>query len=70
MGTAFDCFDPKARTASPLLTPQQGKNRQFLKEILEQSGFKNYPGEWWHFAFTGAHYNRVYDFPIRPRPEH
>ncbi|MGA7324976.1 MAG: M15 family metallopeptidase [Rhodomicrobium sp.] len=70
MGTAFDCFDPKARTDSALITRQQRKNRRILKEILERSGFKNYPGEWWHFALSDARDSRVYDFPIKPRPEH
>ncbi len=51
MGTAFDCFDPKANTASPLATPEQRKARLLLKSIMERAGFVNYPREWWHFSF-------------------
>lgn len=67
MGTAFDCFDPKANTDSPLATPVQQKSRTTLKIILESAGFKNYAGEWWHFTFMGAKGGGQYDFPIKPR---
>ncbi len=67
MGTAFDCFDPKANTDSSLATPAQRKNRGLLRRIMESSGFKNYPAEWWHFSYGGAGLRR-YDFAIEPRP--
>jgi zinc D-Ala-D-Ala dipeptidase len=70
MGTAFDCFDPKANTASPLVTPEQRKNRDALKKIMEAAGFKNYAAEWWHFSYGAEKGARRYDFPIEPRPEH
>ncbi len=70
MGTAFDCFDPKANTASPLVTPEQRKNRETLKKIMEAAGFKNYGAEWWHFSYGAEKGARRYDFPIEPRPEH
>jgi zinc D-Ala-D-Ala dipeptidase len=68
MGTSFDCFDPKASTASALASPEQRKNRALLRGILESAGFKNYPGEWWHFAYGAARDKRHYDFPVSPRP--
>jgi D-alanyl-D-alanine dipeptidase len=68
MGTAFDCFDPNASTASPLVTPEQHKARMLLKSILEGAGFKNYAGEWWHFAFYGDKDRQRYDFPVRAKP--
>lgn len=69
MGTAFDCFDPKANTASHLLTPEQRKDRTLLTGILEGAGFKNYAGEWLHFSYAAACGSR-YDFAIEPRPGH
>ena len=66
MGTAFDCFDTKANTASPQATPAQRKNRELLLSILEGAGFKNYAAEWWHFSYPGG--SQRYDFPIEPRP--
>jgi D-alanyl-D-alanine dipeptidase len=68
MGTAFDCFDPKANTASPLASPEQRKNRELLKSILERAGFQNYAREWWHYTYKSARDKRRYDFPIEPRP--
>jgi D-alanyl-D-alanine dipeptidase len=68
MGTGFDCFDPRANTASHLVPPDARKNRALLKSILEAAGFKNYAGEWWHFTYGGAGGPRHYDFPVRPRP--
>jgi zinc D-Ala-D-Ala dipeptidase len=68
MGTSFDCFDPKAGTASLLLSAGERKNRALLASILESAGFKNYAGEWWHFAYDAAGGKRPHDFPVRARP--
>ncbi len=70
MGTAFDCFDPKANTASSMVTPEQRNNREALKKIMEGEGFKGYAAEWWHFSYPAANGKQRYDFPIEPRPEH
>ncbi len=67
MGTAFDCFDPRANTASAAVTAKQHKHRELLLSILEGAGFKNYSAEWWHYSYPGAG-RRSYDFPIRPYP--
>ena len=67
MGTAFDCFDAKANTASPQATPAERKNRGLLLRIVEGAGFKNYAAEWWHFLYPGGGGQR-YDFAIEPRP--
>jgi D-alanyl-D-alanine dipeptidase len=67
MGTSFDCFDPKANTASPRITPAERKNRGLLLSIVEGAGFKNYAAEWWHFLYPGGG-RRRYDFAIAPRP--
>ena len=69
MGTGFDCFDPKANTYAPDLTPDQRRNRELLLEVMSRHGFKNYPKEIWHYTFQPEPYpNTYFDFPIRPRP--
>jgi zinc D-Ala-D-Ala dipeptidase len=68
MGTAFDCFDPKANTDSPSITPEERKNRQALRGIMEGAGFKNYAAEWWHFSYPAGGGEQQYDFPIEPQP--
>jgi D-alanyl-D-alanine dipeptidase len=69
MGAGFDCFDPKANTEAPNLTPEQRRNRELLLEVMSRHGFKNYPKEIWHYRFQPEPYPDTYfDFPIRPRP--
>jgi zinc D-Ala-D-Ala dipeptidase len=68
MGTSFDCFDPKANTDAPGLTPDQERNRKLLLDVMSRHGFKNYPKEIWHFTFEPEPYPETYfDFPILPR---
>jgi zinc D-Ala-D-Ala dipeptidase len=54
MGTGFDCFDGLSATNSAGITPPQKKLRGALYEAMAKHGFRNYPGEWWHFALGGA----------------
>lgn len=56
MGTDFDDFrdlaQPKLEEELLVrgeLTPQQYDNRLLLRELLEASGFRVLPHEWWHF---------------------
>ena len=69
MGTSFDCFDPKNGTDSLEISPEQRQWRMALVTAMEQNGFKNYAGEWWHFTYTmqGIAELKYYDFPILPR---
>jgi D-alanyl-D-alanine dipeptidase len=68
MGTGFDCFDPKANTDAPGLTPEQRSNRQLLLDTMSRYGFKNYAKEIWHYTYEPEPYPETYfDFPIEPR---
>ncbi|MGE5261199.1 MAG: M15 family metallopeptidase [Actinomycetota bacterium] len=68
MGTGFDCFDPKANTDAPGLTPEQRSNRQLLLDVMSRHGFKNYAKEIWHYTYEPEPYpNTIFDFPIEPR---
>jgi D-alanyl-D-alanine dipeptidase len=68
MGTGFDCFDPKANTDAPGLTPDQERNRKLLLDVMSRHGFKNYPKEIWHFTFEPEPYPDTYfSFPILRR---
>ncbi len=70
MGTSFDCFDVKANTVTPGLTPEENENRTRLLEAMSAHGFKNYAPEWWHYTFEPEPYAGTYfDFPIRPRAD-
>lgn len=66
MGTTFDCFDERSNTVNEKIESQARANRLLLKSVMEQSGFKNYDKEWWHYTlvnepFPDTYFNR----PIR-----
>lgn len=68
MGTGFDCFDAKANTGTPGLTPEQRANREKLLAVMQRHGFKNYEKEWWHYTLANEPYpDTIFDFPILPR---
>jgi D-alanyl-D-alanine dipeptidase len=56
MGTPFDFFGEEAQPAKEKemlkhgkLTQTQIDNRQLLRSVMNQAGFKTYQREWWHF---------------------
>lgn len=54
MGTDFDSFDITAQTGYFRDDPQMSDvhaNRSLLYTVMNNSGFTNYPEEWWHFDF-------------------
>jgi zinc D-Ala-D-Ala dipeptidase len=66
MGTNFDFFDPVAHTDSPQANAAQHHNRQRLRAAMEQTGFRNYPLEWWHYTLAPEPEPTVfYDFVIQ-----
>jgi zinc D-Ala-D-Ala dipeptidase len=68
MGTSFDCFDVKANTIVPGLTPEERRNRALLADAMHDQGFKSYDKEWWHFTLANEPYpDTIFDFPILPR---
>lgn len=69
MGTAYDCFDPRAHTLDPRITGRPRRNRLLLKRTLGGAGFEDYANEWWHFTLANERYPATYfDFPVaRPR---
>ena len=65
MGTAYDCFDPRANTLDPRITGKPRRNRLLLKRTLEDAGFEDYANEWWHFTLSSERYPSTYfDFPV------
>lgn len=66
MGSGFDCFDPVSATASPDVSAQARANRALLFDAMKAAGFRNYAGEWWHFALKGESLPKQrFDFPVR-----
>jgi zinc D-Ala-D-Ala dipeptidase len=68
MGTAYDCFDPRAHTLDPRIKGRAHRNRLLLRDTLDAAGFDDYANEWWHFTLRGERYpDRYFDFPVARR---
>lgn len=66
MGTHFDLFDPRAHTDAKSVTTAQHANRELLLKAMAAQGFKNYPGEWWHYTLVMHPQPKVlYNVPVR-----
>ena len=51
MGTSYLEHDEKTATHSKRISKEQHRNRRILLDAMEEAGFANYPGEWWHFCY-------------------
>jgi D-alanyl-D-alanine dipeptidase len=40
-----------AATYDPKISKEARRNRRLLLEVMEEVGFTNYAGEWWHFSY-------------------
>lgn len=66
MGTGFDCFHALSHAENPQLSPQQRRNRQLLRTLMEKHGFRHYAKEWWHFTLIDEPFRNTYfDFVVQ-----
>lgn len=56
MGTPFDFFGAQAHIDYKDLPTPVLQNRKYLRETLQQYGFKPLSSEWWHFSFKAKEY--------------
>lgn len=65
-GTGFDCFDEASKTASGSITIAATENRKRLVDLMTRHGFRNYPGEWWHFTLMAEPFKeKRFDLEVR-----
>jgi len=65
MGGDHDLMDPVSHHGAPGITLAEARNRQFLCSIMEDSGFRRFDHEWWHYTLNDEPYPDTYfDFPI------
>lgn len=50
MPTPFDSFSDTAHHSFTALPPDQLRNRELLKSVMEHFGFKALSTEWWHYS--------------------
>ena len=65
MGSGFDFFGPISHHGTDLITAEQEKNRNILRDAMLASGFELYHEEWWHYILQDEPYPDTYfDFPV------
>jgi D-alanyl-D-alanine dipeptidase len=65
MGSSFDLFHPASHHDSALVSDEQTKLRNMLRDIMKAQGFKEYKEEWWHYILANEPYPDTYfDFIV------
>jgi D-alanyl-D-alanine dipeptidase len=65
MGGHHDLMDAVSHHDSVGVGRAEAANRRVLRSIMEASGFRAYPCEWWHYTLEPEPYPDTYfDFPI------
>ena len=60
MGGTFDYFGYRSYPDYPNLTEQQKQNRQLLRSVMINHGFRGIDTEWWHFKLNNEPYPTTY----------
>jgi D-alanyl-D-alanine dipeptidase len=65
MGGRHDLMDERSHHGAPGISAREARNRHTLCSIMEQSGFRRYDREWWHYSLRNEPYPDTYfDFVI------
>lgn len=66
MGSRFDFFGPISHHGTALISVQQTRNRETLRQAMLRHGFEPYSAEWWHYTLKAEPYPQTYfDFPLQ-----
>jgi len=66
MGSGFDFFGKISNHGTDLITEEQEKNRNILRDVMVEAGFEVYHEEWWHYKLKEEPYPDTYfDFPVK-----
>jgi D-alanyl-D-alanine dipeptidase len=65
MGGDHDLLDAISHHGAEGIPEVEARNRQYLRSVMEASGFSSYDREWWHYTLKDEPYPDTYfDFPI------
>jgi D-alanyl-D-alanine dipeptidase len=65
MPTGYDNFSDSAHHGFSGLSEQAAKNRDLLKQVMEQYGFRALSTEWWHYSLPNGTNYPVIDLNFR-----
>ncbi|RRR82712.1 D-Ala-D-Ala dipeptidase VanX [Streptomyces sp. RP5T] len=69
MGGGHDLMDPASHHGATGIDQAERRNRERLRSIMEDCGFRSYDCEWWHYTLKREPYPDTYfDFPIGRPP--
>ncbi len=60
MGSPFDFFGDISHHDSPLVNEEQTNNRNVLRQVMINHGFKPYANEWWHYTLIDEPFPDTY----------
>jgi D-alanyl-D-alanine dipeptidase len=65
MGGDHDLMDSLSHHGAAEISPVESRNREYLRSVMEASGFSSYDCEWWHYTLKDEPYPDTYfDFLI------
>ena len=65
MGGDHDVMDPISHHGASGISQVEARNRHSLCSVMDDSGFRAYECEWWHYTLRDEPYpNTYFDFPI------
>ena len=65
MGGGHDLMDPVSHHGAEGISPAEARNRELLCAVMEDSGFRRYDREWWHYTLADEPFPDTYfDFAI------
>lgn len=65
MGGNFDFMDTISHHEAKEISQEERKNRDYLKIIMENSGFEAFENEWWHYTLKYEPYpNKYFNFTV------
>lgn len=65
MGTSWDFFDPLSWPSNDQVSMLQRANRDYLRDVMVQGGFRALKEEWWHFTLVEEPYpDRYFNFKV------
>lgn len=66
MGTCFDYFGKRSWHGAKGLTQEQEENRELLKKVMVENGFRPFEQEWWHYRLKNEPFKtEKFDFPVQ-----